>query len=104
MKVYLGNAFSLQMISTTKDTDIRVSPVDVQTVKDSDFISIVGHQDTASVVGNILGKDVPCNRVSVSLSKGDILYVAQIVGGRLPVGATCLPNGFKLTFLKVTIL
>ena len=104
MKVYLGNAFSLQMLDTTKTTDIKVTPVDASVVASSDFTSVIGHPDTAAVVSNILGKDVACNRVSVSLSKGDILYVAQVVGGRLPAGATTLPDGFSLTFLKVTIL
>ena len=100
MKVYLGNAFSLQMLDTTKTTDIKVTPVDASVVASSDFTSVIGHPDTAAVVSNILGKDVACNRVSVSLSKGDIL----VVGGRLPAGATTLPDGFSLVFLKVVIL
>ena len=104
MNTYLGNAFSLQMLDTTVLTDIRITPVDPITVANSNFVSVIGHPDTASVVSNILGKDVACNRVSVSLSKGDILYVAQVVGGRLPAGATTLPDGFSLAFLKVTIL
>ncbi len=102
--IYLGNAFSLQMLDTTVSTDIRVTPVDASVVASLDFISAIGHPDTAIVVSNILGKDVVCNRTSVALTKGDTLYVAQIVGGRLPVGATTLPYGFKLVFLKVTIL
>ena len=102
--LYLGNAFSLQMLNTNQVTDIRVTPVDVSTVKKADFKSVIGHPDTAAVVSDILGKDVPCNRTSVSLSKGDTLYVAQIVGGRLPAGTTTLPAGFKIVFLMVTIL
>ena len=102
--LYLGNAFSLQMLDTTQVTDIRVAPVDVSTVASSDFTSVIGHQDTAAVVSSMLGKDVPCNRTSVRLSKGDIMFVAQIVGGRLPAGTTTLPAGFKIVFLKVTIL
>lgn len=102
--IYLGNAFSLQMLDTTVATDIRVTPVDTAVVASSDFTSVIGHPDTAVVVSSILGKNVPCNRTSVSLAKGDILYVAQVVGGRLPAGATTLPDGFKLAFLKVTII
>lgn len=104
MNTYLGNAFSLQMLDTAVSTDIRVTPVDASVVANVNFTSVIGHPDTAAVVSNILGKDVDCNRVSVSLSKDDILYVAQVVGGRLPAGATTLPDGFSLTFLKVTIL
>ena len=62
-----------------------------------DNVSIVGHPDTAAVLG------VKFNRVSVKLNKGDVLYVAQIVGGRLPEGCTTLPEGFTFKFLKVTI-
>ena len=62
-----------------------------------DNVSIVGHPDTAAVLG------VKFNRVSVKLNKGDVLYVAQIVGGRLPEGCTTLPDGYSFKFLKVTI-
>lgn len=62
-----------------------------------DNVSVVGHPDTANVLG------VKFNRVSVKLNKGDVLYVAQIVGGRLPEGCTTLPDGYSFKFLKVTI-
>ena len=100
---YLSNAFSLQMLDTTVATTVKVTPIDISDVKDLDFVSVVGHQDTAAVLTDMLGKDVPCNRTSLSLKKGDTLIVAQIVGGRLPAGATKLPDDFKMTFLKVTL-
>ena len=59
--------------------------------------SAIGHQDTANVLG------VNLNRVNVSLSKGDVAYVAQLQGGRLPEGSTSLPEGFSFKFFKVTI-
>ena len=62
-----------------------------------DNISVVGHQDTANVLG------VAFNRVSVKLNKGDVLFVAQVVGGRLPEGCTTLPDGYSFKFLKVTV-
>lgn len=101
--IYLGNAFSLQMLDTTVSTEIQVTPVTATEVATMDFTSVIGHQDTATVVSSILGKEVQANRVSVKLTKDDTLLVAQVVGGRLPEGATTLPEGFKLTFLKVTI-
>ena len=61
------------------------------------LVSAIGHQDTANVLG------VPMNRVNVSLSSGDVAYVAQIVGGRLPEGSTTLPDGFTFKFVKVTV-
>ena len=99
----LGNAFSLQMLNLEKAQKVQVTPVAVEDVKDADFTSVVGHADTASVLTNVLGKEVAFNRASVRLEDGDILYVAQVTGGRLPEGATTLPEGFALTFVKVTL-
>ena len=63
--------------------------------------SAVGHADTAVVVGSLLGIDVPCQRRNVTLRKGCVLLVAQVVGGRLPEGATELPEGVKIEFWEV---
>lgn len=93
-KSYLGNAFSLQMIEThpavivTREVDELPKGLE----------SVVGHEDTARVLG------VPYNRVSIKLGKGDTLYVAQLVGGRLPEGATSLPEGAEFKFIKITII
>lgn len=76
---------------------VKVAECSKQEALSSDNVSVVGHPDTAAVLG------VRFNRVSVKLNKGDVLYVAQIVGGRLPEGCTTLPDGFTFKFLKVTI-
>lgn len=76
-------------------TDVRFEVVDGFP---SDAISVVGHADTARVLG------VKYNRVNVTLTEGVTLYVAQLVGGRLPEGATELPQGFKFKFYKVLIV
>lgn len=102
-KVFLGNAFSLQMLDTSVSNIVNIVPVTIGEIAGSDFVSVIGHADTANVVSNILKRDVPANRTSVRLEKGDVLYVAQVTGGRLPEGATTLPEGFSLAFLKVTI-
>jgi len=98
---YLGNAFSLQMVSAP--AEISVAPVSVDEVAAASWQSVIGHADTASVVSGLLGRPAAFNRVNVKLQKGDVLYVAQVTGGRLPEGATTLPEGFKLIFLKVTV-
>jgi hypothetical protein len=92
-KVYIGNAFSLQMLSSFNAT-VVISEVEAFP---KDAISVVGHQDTANVLG------VAFNRVSLKLEEGDVLYVAQVVGGRLPEGCTTLPEGFQMKFLKVEV-
>ena len=128
MKKYLGNAFSLQMlqgfpanvkISECSRSEIfdgyaicedggRVwgsDAVDMQNyvVDEVDelrpgIVSVIGHADTAAVLG------VPFNRTNVSLEKGDVLYVAQLQGGRLPEGSTTLPIDFTFKYLKVEVL
>ena len=96
MTKFIGNAFSLQMVAVFPAT-VKVEECSKSEALSPDNLSVVGHPDTAAVLG------VKFNRVSVKLSKGDILYVAQIVGGRLPEGCTTLPEGYSFKFLKVTI-
>ena len=99
-KVFLGNAFSLQMVAPSAIICVEEClPRDVP----GEAVSIIGHQDTAAVVSNLLGRPVACNRASVRLDDGDVLYVAQLTGGRLPEGATKLPEGFSLSFRRVTV-
>jgi len=60
--------------------------------------SAVGHADTAAVLG------VDCNRTNVSLDYRDTIVVAQLQGGRLPEGATTLPEGFTFKYFTVEVL
>ena len=76
---------------------------DLEEIKEAETVSAVGHPDTAAVISNIIGKEVVPNRISISIEKGDVLYVAQLIGGRLPEGCKTLPEGFKMKFYKVTI-
>lgn len=96
MTKYVGNAFSLQMVSSFPTT-VKVEECSKDEALAVDNLSVVGHQDTANVLG------VAFNRVSVKLTKGDVLFVAQVVGGRLPEGCTTLPEGYSFKFLKVTV-
>ena len=93
MKVYLLNAFSLQML----EGDATVQFTEVDSLP-TGLTSAIGHQDTASVLS------VEMNRVNVTLRKGDTAFVAQLQGGRLPEGSTTLPDGFSFKFLKVEVL
>lgn len=96
---YISNAFSLQMLDTSAATNLSVTPVtesEFEAVKAS-AESVVGHSSTAAVLG------VSYNRVNLQLKAGDELYVAQLIGGRLPEGSTTLPEGFAFKYLKVTL-
>lgn len=100
MKKYISNAFSLQMLDTSKEQSVKITPIteaEFDSVK-ATAMSAIGHPDTANVLG------VECNRMNVSLKEGDELFVAQLIGGRLPEGCTELPQGFKFAFLKVTLV
>jgi len=99
MKKFLTNAFSIQMLSGPATVRFdEIAPEEIP----ADVISAVGHADTAAVLTNILGFEVPMNRINVTLDENTELFVAQLVGGRLPEGATTLPEGFKFKFFRVT--
>lgn len=104
--IYVGNAFSLQMLEVS-DCTVRVStvsPEQVRTALDGRWQSCVGHADTAAVFSSVLGLDVPCNRVNVTLWPGDLLLVGQLTGGRLPEGANSLPDGFQIAWKRVELV
>ncbi len=101
MKKYLVNAFSIQMLS--EPATVRFDEIDATDVP-SDVTSAIGHADTAAVLSEVLGFPVPMNRASVILDENTELYVAQLVGGRLPEGATTLPQGYSFKFYKVTVV
>jgi len=76
--------------------------------------SCIGHADVAAVINGQLGLSelgpdsngvVPryeMVRSSISLNPGDVLWVAQYCGPRLPEGATTLPEGATIRWYKVT--
>lgn len=106
-KVILSNAFSLQMLALEVEEELKITPISEGLTKkiiSEGFVSAIGHQDTANVLTNILGVKVDNNRVNVSLDEDTVLIVAQVVGGRLPEGATELPEGFKIKFVKVQLI
>lgn len=105
--VFLGNAFSVQMINLSNgEVPVRFTKISLDKAKEilsSGFKSAIGHEDTAQVVSGLLGMSVPANRVSISLGSEDTLIVSQIMGGRLPEGSTTIPDGMRIDFIKVEI-
>lgn len=96
MTKYISNAFSLQMLGASNSGTISYEEVE-RPDNLSEYVSVVGHTDTAKVLG------VAFNRVSLTLEKGDELLVAQLVGGRLPEGATELPEGFSFKYYRLLL-
>lgn len=106
MSIYLSNAFSLSMIANLGHCKLNVTSNICnyqQMVEELNPTSIVGHQDTANLFSNLLEIDVPMNRVSVTLKKGDILIVGQYTGPRLPEGTSVLPEGASINWMCVEI-
>jgi hypothetical protein len=93
--IYVSNAFSLGMVPRELLPTVRIAPCDEPNTKN--MVSDVGHPDTAAVLG------VAFNRATLRLAKGDILFVAQYIGPRLPEGATTLPEGARFEWVEVRV-
>lgn len=114
-KIYIANAFSLQMLEDWRlkdfdsETVITIQPLNnpVEWLENEctafDIISAIGHEDTAQVLSNILGVELRPARISIKLTEADWLLVGQVVGGRLPEGATHLPANVSISWLLVGI-
>lgn len=107
--IFVANSFSLGMLPSNGGYSLDVSgtmhPADVAAVLASadTWTSVVGHADTANVISAQLGMDVAHNRANAHLQPGDVVFVAQLQGGRLPEGTTELPEGVSLTWRRVAV-
>lgn len=75
-------------------------------VQEKSPTSAVGHSDTAAIFSEILGTEVPENRISIPpLGAGTEQILAGLyTGPRLPEGATTLPEGATITWVLVSPL
>lgn len=106
-KIILANAFSLSMVSGNCKIEVReISHLEVLTIlhPDGEWQSCIGHADTSKILEGLLGQSVQVNRSSICVEEGDILVVAQYSGGRLPEGATELPEGAKILWKMVRVV
>lgn len=65
--------------------------------------SLIHYKPVAQILTFILGRQINCSEESVQFEDGDVLYIAKISGGNLPQGIKVLPEGYEITFLKMTI-
>lgn len=92
MVKYIGNGFSMGMI---ENEDVLIS---IKTITKNQFIkagnhakSIIGHPEIAKIF------DLPLNRESITLKKGDILYIVSPT--TRPMANQMVENGAKYTFI-----
>lgn len=103
--MFLLNAFSLNMIpDAVGEIHYQVIPERLAASYVAQGVtSAVGHADTANVFSAVLGAEVPCNRTTVTMNKGDRALVGQYSGPRLPEGAKTLPEGATIKWILVHV-
>lgn len=108
------NAFSIQMIldligETDGENQVTASfsPLSKEkaaAILDLDGVdSFIGHKETADIVSKMLGMEIPFQRRFAKLVPGEAAIIAQVKGGRLPEGATTLPEGMEIVFILVMV-
>ena len=101
---YLANAFSLNMLAVNSGS-LRFNEVSTEHasnyIKQQEYVSAVGHADTAKVFGSELRCDVATNRLTLKIGQGDTVLVGQYSGPRLEEGATTLPIGASIKWFLV---
>lgn len=105
-KLVIANAFSINMLSEFPNpVNIRFTKISLglakQLAQDCEILSVVGHADTANVFSDVLGKEVPHNRVNYTWDDSSILLVGQ-VKGRLPEGCSTLPKDVFIEWYNIT--
>ena len=115
MKVFLINAFSANMLAERpyQSTGVVFAPVASPSAAvmflpaDTEYVSAVGHADTAGLFSEpcrkLFPEGVPVNRVSLALEPGDTALLGQYVGPRLPEGSKTLPEGAEIRWFWIEI-
>ena len=63
----------------------RVGVEQVKELLKDGFVSAVGHESTAKVLSELLGIEIPANRITVDMKVGDVAVAIQFLK-RLPEG------------------
>lgn len=116
MPVILCNAFSINMLKKEEchfrffpltDMDMGVLAERLaEATQEGTLVNAIGHPDTDRIVRSTLGEVgtslPPAQRISVTVGRNTVLFVAQYSGPRLPEGATVLPEGARIDWWQVT--
>jgi hypothetical protein len=118
MSRYVANAISLGMLDSI-DREMAYGSYDPMSIKlevsrlspegardwvrRESWTSIVGHDDTATLLSELLGVPITKNRISTSLAVGDCILVCQYNGERLTEGAKTLPPNAIIRYFLVSV-
>ena len=92
-KLYIANAFSLGMLTEKQHTIdvLEVSVDDVKSIinealeKGMEIVGAIGHLSTAQVLSQLLNINLPMDRKTIKLRRGDTAIIFQLME-RLPEG------------------
>ena len=107
MSLVITNAISLNMFIHSRSWNLMFVPLTEAEARSlikewgDNVKSVVGHADTARIMGSLLKTTVEANRVSYHFIPGDELLVGQYSGPRLEEGATSLPEGATIKWWHV---
>ena len=78
--MYLSNALSSRMFNSnaTIRVTILTSEQAADLLRSGEWVSAIGHPVTAEVASEIVGIEIPANRVPITLQKGDRLLVFEV--------------------------
>lgn len=99
----LTEDFGIDMLDPGMKHTIRITPVTPNEIRIVGFMSAVRSLAAAKVLTAVIGTNVTAvpDKVDLSCQEWRTLYVAKLSGGRLPEGATRLPEGFSYSFFRV---
>ena len=76
--MYICKEFSLQMLPSDRMHNLKIEPISLDEVKSLKLHSAIDHSDTANMLSEILGQNLPAERANVLLEEeGDEIIVAQ---------------------------
>lgn len=84
--IYLCNGVSNSML---RDPNMKQIPYSlserefVELVKNTDFVSVIGHKSLAEALTDITGIEIPYNRTAIQVNYDDIILLVSM-NGRLP--------------------
>ena len=107
MTVYISNSDSTKIWPDCFRQQREITPEharDMLLSGDGNFVSAIGHPDTARIVSEQLGIDIPAQRIDLFIDDvDDYLIVAEYTGRRLEPGMTELPSGATIRYVMLSI-